>query len=68
MPCSAVGRPTGWAALAESVRAYDEEKVKDTKEDIDTLLVFVRDGFIFAVCVELIVRSQVCSQRYLLRS
>ena len=35
------GQPTGWAAMAETVRAYDEEKVKDTKEDIDTLLVFV---------------------------
>lgn len=27
--------------MAEVVRAYDEEKVKDTKEDVDTLLVFV---------------------------
>lgn len=35
------GQPTGWAAMAETVRAYDEEKVKETKEDIDTLLVFV---------------------------
>jgi hypothetical protein len=35
------GQPTGWAAMAETVRAYDEEKVKDSKEDIDTLLVFV---------------------------
>jgi hypothetical protein len=35
------GQPAGWAAMAETVRAYDEEKVKDTKEDIDTLLVFV---------------------------
>ena len=35
------GQPTGWAAMAETVGAYDEEKVKDTKEDIDTLLVFV---------------------------
>lgn len=40
------GQPTGWAAMAETVRAYDEEKVQDTKEDIDTLLVFVR--FIFS--------------------
>lgn len=38
------GQPTGWAAMAETVRAYDEEKVKDTKEDIDTLLVFVSDS------------------------
>ncbi|KAI0094226.1 hypothetical protein BDY19DRAFT_879838, partial [Irpex rosettiformis] len=34
------GQPTGWAAMADTVRAYDEEKVKDTKEDVDTLLVF----------------------------
>lgn len=37
------GQPTGWAAMAAKVREYDEEKVKDTKEDIDTLLVFVRN-------------------------
>jgi hypothetical protein len=35
------GQPTGWAAMAQTVRAYDEDKVKDSKEDIDTLLVFV---------------------------
>lgn len=38
------GQPTGWAAMASQVRDFDEEKVKDTKEDIDTLLVFV-SGF-----------------------
>ena len=36
------GQPTGWAAMANAVREYDEERVKDCKEDIDTLLVFVR--------------------------
>ena len=36
------GKPTGWSAMATEVRNYDEERVKDTKEDIDTLLVFVR--------------------------
>lgn len=35
------GEPTGWTAMAAKVREFDEEKVKDTKEDIDTLLVFV---------------------------
>ena len=35
------GQPTGWSAMAQVVRAYDEDKVKDTKEDIDTLMVFV---------------------------
>ena len=28
--------------MAKTVRESDEEKVRDTKEDIDTLLVFVR--------------------------
>jgi hypothetical protein len=40
------GQPTGWAAMAQTVRAYDEDKVKDAKEDIDTLLVFVSSIFI----------------------
>ena len=37
-----LGQPTGWAAMANAVREYDEERVKNCKEDIDTLLVFVR--------------------------
>ena len=32
---------SGWAALAKSVREIDENVVKDYKEDIDTILVFV---------------------------
>ena len=36
------GGPTGWAALDTVIRGFDEEKVRDCKEDIDTLLVFVR--------------------------
>lgn len=35
------GQPTGWAAMGKEVRDFDEEKVKNSKEDIDTLLVFV---------------------------
>ncbi len=35
------GQPTGWAAMVHAVRNFDEEKVKDCKEDVDTLLVFV---------------------------
>lgn len=35
------GQPTGWAAIAENIRKYDEDKVKDSKEDIDTLMTFV---------------------------
>ncbi len=35
------GQPTGWAAMGKEVREFDEEKVRNSKEDIDTLLVFV---------------------------
>ena len=28
--------------MAKTVRDFDEEKIRDCKEDIDTLLVFVR--------------------------
>lgn len=35
------GQPTGWTAMAHAVRNFDEERVKDCKEDVDTLLVFV---------------------------
>ena len=34
--------------MAHAVRNFDEEKVKDCKEDIDTLLVFVR----YSRCLE----------------
>lgn len=33
---------SGWAALAQAIRQLDGEKIRDCKEDIDTLLVFVR--------------------------
>lgn len=36
------GQPTGWAAMAKEVRDLDEEKVQSCKDDVDTLLVFVR--------------------------
>jgi hypothetical protein len=39
------GQPTGFAAMADKMREYDEEKVKDVKEDIDTLLVFVCSSY-----------------------
>lgn len=35
------GQPTGWAAMAEDIRSYDEEIIRDCKEDIDTLMTFV---------------------------
>ena len=37
-----LAQSTGWTAMAATMREYDEEKVKSTKEDVDTLLVFVR--------------------------
>ena len=32
----------GWAALVDKYRDYDQTRIQDVKEDIDTLLVFVR--------------------------
>lgn len=40
--------------MVNSVREYDEEKVKDCKEDIDTLLVFVRPCPVSSTTVVLI--------------
>lgn len=37
------GQATGWSAMAQHVRDFDEEKLRDCKEDIDTLLVFVSE-------------------------
>ena len=33
---------TGWAKLYDLIRQFDKDRVADVKEDIDTLLVFVR--------------------------
>ncbi|KAI0084341.1 hypothetical protein BDY19DRAFT_854946, partial [Irpex rosettiformis] len=33
-----------WTAMAHAVRIFDEEKVRDCKEDVDTLLVFIQGG------------------------
>lgn len=38
------GDPKGWTAMAKIAREHDQERVDDTKDDIDTLLVFVRDN------------------------
>lgn len=37
-----VQRPS-WHAIANTVKGVDEGKIRDCKEDIDTLLVFVCD-------------------------
>lgn len=36
-----VAPPTGWQTMDKTVREIDENKVRDCKEDIDTVLVFV---------------------------
>lgn len=58
------GQPTGIAAMANAVREYDEERVQNCKEDIDTLLVFVRISFplLFLLLTRWILgRSVLCS-------
>lgn len=39
--------------MFRTVREYDTDKVSDCKEDIDTLLVFVRDPILFYTCLAL---------------
>ena len=42
----------GWARLADMYYKYDEDKIRDAKEDIDTLLVFVRISYSrFILCL-----------------
>ncbi|KAJ3531413.1 hypothetical protein NM688_g7579 [Phlebia brevispora] len=49
------GNPTGWAAMAQTIREKDADKVKDCKEDIDTLLVFT--GLFSAVMTAFVIES-----------
>ena len=35
-----------WQTIAKSVRELDEEKIKEAKEDVDTLLVFVSKNYL----------------------
>ncbi|KAI0346472.1 hypothetical protein BDW22DRAFT_1299808, partial [Trametopsis cervina] len=44
-----------WSAMAQHVRDFDEEKLRDCKEDIDTLLVFA--GLFSAVLTAFLVES-----------
>lgn len=39
---AAVGQPTGWAAIEKAMTDYDREEIGGYKEDIDSLLTFVR--------------------------
>lgn len=36
-----VSSSSGWQSIASTVRNVDEDKIRDAKEDIDNLLVFV---------------------------
>ncbi|KAI0790540.1 hypothetical protein C8Q75DRAFT_806443 [Abortiporus biennis] len=45
----------GWSKIAKIARKYDEDKVKDCKEDIDTLLVFA--GLFSAVVTAFIIEA-----------
>ena len=39
------GTRDGWAKISKLLRQYDERKIQNCKEDIDTLLVFVRISY-----------------------
>jgi hypothetical protein len=36
------GQQSGWASMAQNIREYDEDMMKDVKDDIDNLFIFVR--------------------------
>ncbi len=40
---------SGWAGMSRTVREVDEDKIRGCKEDIDTLLVFVRIAYNFCL-------------------
>lgn len=46
--------PDGWSICAQTVQKYDETVVKNWKEEIDTLLVFVRAAVVWVPSVWLI--------------
>ncbi|EKM50876.1 uncharacterized protein PHACADRAFT_69516, partial [Phanerochaete carnosa HHB-10118-sp] len=50
-----VSPPAGWQTMAKTVRGFDEDKVQNCKEDIDTLLVFT--GLYSAVLSAFVVES-----------
>jgi hypothetical protein len=51
--------------MAERMRAYDEDKIKDVKEDIDSLFIFVRlFRMPLRVLLTTMTPSRVCFPRY----
>ena len=61
-----VGGPTGWAGIAKTIRDVDEDKIKDYKEDIDTLLVFVCTPALLTTITQrlIFIVRPVCSPQY----
>ncbi|KAK7691028.1 hypothetical protein QCA50_006131 [Cerrena zonata] len=46
---------TGWARISDMVHKYDEDRIRDVKEDIDTLLVFA--GLFSAVLTAFLIET-----------
>ena len=36
-----IGQSTGWAAMSKDIRNYDENRIKECRDSIDTLMTFV---------------------------
>ena len=54
----------GWARLADMYYKYDEDKIRNAKEDINTLLVFVRVTIFRSHSFsDITILRLVCSQR-----
>ncbi|KAI0089543.1 hypothetical protein BDY19DRAFT_993133 [Irpex rosettiformis] len=49
------GQPTGWAAMDKVIHEYDENKVKECKDDIDNLLVFA--GLFSSILTAFLIQS-----------
>ncbi|KAI0093784.1 hypothetical protein BDY19DRAFT_918945 [Irpex rosettiformis] len=50
-----VGQSTGWAAMADDIKKYDEDKIKECRDDIDTLMTFA--GLFSAAITAFLVQS-----------
>ena len=60
----------GWGRLADMYRTFDEDRVRDAKEDIDTLLVFVSilSHSIYYLYIDDVACRLFCSQPFSQRS
>ena len=60
-----LGQAVGWSAVEKAVREDDEHQVRSCKEDIDTLLTFVRIYYVFMPEIVYCVRDRlVCTLRH----